>query len=105
MNINILSGNGNSDLLMGLITDPDQTDVFINRENLSNTNREIYDNFFTEFGNHDCLNISNCEVDLEANRVTIDNVSHGTIELDYLLLGEDSKQIVDEFLILLQTAE
>jgi hypothetical protein len=105
MKINILSSQANSNLLMGLITDPEQKDVSINRDTLSNINKEIYDNFFTEFGNHCGIDIDNCSIDFDANRVTIDSVSSDPVQLDYQTLNEESKQIVDEFIILLETAE
>jgi len=104
MNINILSGQALSNQLMGLVTDPIQTDIYIKREELSITDGEIYDNFFAEFGNHSGLNISNCSIAMDCNRVTTEVVLNDMVELDYSLLSEDSKQIVDEFLILFQTA-
>jgi hypothetical protein len=103
MNINIISSQANSNLLMGYVTAPIMQDVFIDSSILSVTDKEIYDNFFAEFGNHVGFNISNCEIECDFNRVTTDVVVTDQLNLDFDTLTEMQQLIVVEFIVLLET--
>jgi len=102
MNINIISGQADSNIIMGMVTAPVIKNIYLDRALMSNTDREIYDNFILFFGSFSSLNISNCAAAIDCNRVSTDSVSIDSLELDYLLLSSESKQIVDDFLTLFE---
>jgi len=101
MELNILSSQADSNLLMGFITDPEMKDLYIVLEDLSTIDKNLYNNFFLEFGDHANLIVSNCTIQLETNRVTVNNVSNDTLEVDFNSLDNDQQLIVEQFIDLL----
>jgi hypothetical protein len=101
MKINILSGQGNLNILMGFITDPEMKDLYIELEKLSTIDKNIYNNFFLEFGDYTSLTILNCTISVDSNRVTTNNVSTENLEIDFNTLDNDQKLNVEQFLDLL----
>lgn len=101
MEINILSSQANLNLLMGFITEPELKDVSIVFEDLSVIDKNIYSNFFLEFGSTASLKIKNCTSQVESNRITQDIVSDEFVEFDFDTLDNDQKLNVEQFLDLL----